>query len=77
MNVLYMTKQSDGEVPVMLEFWGMQSTPSLPSFPGLLWLGVVAPDRVLSKGQIELMHTYTKLNCLKKNCFDMQTAYLC
>ena len=32
----YDTKQSDGEVPVMLELWGMQSTPSLPSFPGPL-----------------------------------------
>ena len=27
------TKQSDGEVPVILELWGMQSTPSLPSLP--------------------------------------------
>ena len=36
---------------LMLVLWGMQSTPSLPSF--LLWLGVVAPDRVLSMGQIE------------------------
>ena len=26
----------DGEVPVMLELWGMQSTPSLPSLPGPL-----------------------------------------
>ena len=25
------TKQSDGEIRVMLEFWGMQSTPLLPS----------------------------------------------
>ena len=24
----YDTKQSDGEVPAMLELWGMQSTPS-------------------------------------------------
>ena len=38
----------------MLELWGMRSTPSLPSLPGPLWLGVVAPDRVLSMGQIEL-----------------------
>ena len=38
----------------MLELWGMQSTPSLPSLPGQLWLGVVEPDRVLSMGQIEL-----------------------
>ena len=44
-------KQSDGEVPVMLELWRMQSTPSLP---GPLWPGMVAPDRVLSMGQIEL-----------------------
>ena len=41
------TKQSDGEVPVMLELWGMQSTPSLPLLPGLLWPGMIAPDRVL------------------------------
>ena len=32
----------------------MQSTPSLPSHPGPLRPGVVAPDRVLSMGQIEL-----------------------
>ena len=44
-------KQSDGEVSVMLELWGMQSTPSLPSLPGPLWPGVVAPD-----GQIELFN---------------------
>ena len=46
----YDTKQSDGEVPVLLELWGMWSTPSLVS----LWPGVVALDRVLSMGQIEL-----------------------
>ena len=50
----YDTKQSDGEVPVMQELWEMQSTPSLPSIPGPLWPGVVAPDRVLSMGQKEL-----------------------
>ena len=44
----YDTKQSD---------WGMRSTPSLPSLPGPLWPGMVAPDRVLSMGQI-------KLNCV-------------
>ena len=42
----YDTKQSDGEVSAMVELWGMRSTPSLPSLPGPLWLGVVAPDRV-------------------------------
>ena len=41
------TTQSDGEVPVMLELWGMRSTPLLPLIPGPLWPGVVAPDRVL------------------------------
>ena len=51
----YDTKQSDGEVPVMmLELWGMRSTPSLPALPGPLWLRVVATDRVLSMGQVEL-----------------------
>ena len=50
----YDTKQSNGEVPAMLELWGMRSTPSLPSLPGPFWPGVVAPDRVLSMGQIEL-----------------------
>ena len=34
-------KQSDGEVPVMLELWGMWSIPSLLSLPGPLWPGVV------------------------------------
>ena len=38
----------------MLELWEMQSIPSLPLFPGALWPGVIAPDRVLSMGQIEL-----------------------
>ena len=41
----YDTKQSDGEVPAMLELWGMQSTPSLPSLSGPLWPRVVAPDK--------------------------------
>ena len=48
--IWYDTKQSDGEVPVILEFWGMQSTPSLPLFPGPLWPRMVEPDRVLSLG---------------------------
>ena len=38
----------------MQELYGVQSTPSLPSVPDPLWPGVVAPDRVLSMGQIEL-----------------------
>ena len=46
----YDTKQSDGKASVMLELWELQSSSSLPSLPGPLWLGVVA----LSMGQIEL-----------------------
>ena len=50
----YDTKQSDGEVPVMLDLWRMQSTPLLLFLPGPFWLRVVALDMVLSMGQIEL-----------------------
>ena len=32
----YDTKQSDGEVPAVLELWGMWSTPLLASLPGPL-----------------------------------------
>ena len=53
----YEIKQSGGEVPIMLDLWRMQSTPSLPSLPGLLLSGVMAPDGALSMGQI-------KLNCI-------------
>ena len=41
----YDTKQSDDEVCVMLERWGMQCTPSMPSLPGSLWSEAVAPER--------------------------------
>ena len=50
----YDTKQSDSEAPIMLELWGMKSTPLLPSLPCLLWSRVVAPDRALSMDQLEL-----------------------
>ena len=46
----YETKQSDGDVTVMLGLWGMRSTPLLLLLPGPLWPGVVAPDRALSMG---------------------------
>ena len=57
----------------MLEIWGMRRTPLLPSFPGLLRPGELAPDKVLSLSQIEQFDiqteckqmTYAKLNCLK------------
>ena len=63
---VYDTKQSDGEVPVMLELWGMRSTSSLPSLPGPLWLRLVAPDRVPSMGQIEL-NCVLMLNGIARN----------
>ena len=64
------TKQSDDEVPVMQEFWEMQSTPSLPSLPGPLWLEVVAPD----KGHIYELNR-TKL--CELTVFYIKTTYLC
>ena len=55
----YDTKQSDGEVQVMLELLGMRSTPSFPSLQGPLWLEVVAPDRIQSHGSNRTkMRTY-------------------
>ena len=38
----------------MLELWRMRSNPSSPWLPGPLWPGLVAPDRALFMGQIEL-----------------------
>ena len=72
----YDTKQFDGEIPVMLEIWGMQDTPLLPSLPRSLGLEVVAPDKALSRNQIELC-AWIKQNSLRWDCFDILTAYLC
>ena len=47
-------KQSDGEAPVT---WEMLSTSTLLLLPGPLWPGVLALDRVLSMGQVELFDT--------------------
>ena len=74
---VYDTKQSDGEVPMMLEIYGMRCTPSLPSLLGPP--GVVAPDhgpingsnrtklwfRVFTVFAFKL-RIYAKLNCLKR-----------
>ena len=38
----------------MLELLGMWNNPSLPSYTGSLWPGVVALDRVLSIGQVKM-----------------------
>ena len=55
------TKQSDCDVLVMLELWGILSTHLLLPLPGTLLSGVVAPDILLSIGQIELFEIYTVL----------------
>ena len=60
-ETVYNTKQSDGDVAVMLELWGMRSTPTLSSLSGPLWIRVRASDKILSMNQIELC-TYSKLN---------------
>ena len=57
---VYDTKQFDGKVSVMLELWEMQSNPTLASLPGPLWPRVVAPNRILTIGQIELFHILTE-----------------
>ena len=66
----YDIKQSDGDVPVMLELLRMLSTPSLPSIRGPLWPRILEPEKVLSMGQI-------KVNCvIMLNWFDLEFIYL-
>ena len=50
----YDTKQSTGEVPEILELWGIRSTPSLPLLLGPLLPAMVAPDRTRTMDWIEL-----------------------
>ena len=74
----YDIKQSDGEAPA-LEIWGMWSTLSLPLLPGPLWPGVVAPDWVLSIGQIKQtvykQMTGVELWLLYSNTWKYLTVY--
>ena len=56
----------------MQELWGMQSTPLLPSLPGPLWPGMVAPDM----GPIYGLNR-TKPCFFHETDFCIQTAYLC
>ena len=51
---LDMTQKPSDVETLGLELWGILSTPSLPLIPGPLWPGVVAPDRVLAMGQIDM-----------------------
>ena len=76
----YDSKQSDGEALVMLELCGMRSNPLL--IPGSLWPRVVAPDKVLFRGQIVLnfilMLNWIVWNCIVFifNCVNKK-LYLC
>ena len=47
----------------------MWNTPSLPSLPVLLWPRVVAPNRVLSMGQIEPFLTFKLCTYAKRKIF--------
>ena len=78
----YDTKQSDGEVPVMLELRGMQSTPSL--LPGPLRPGVVTPDKGPIYGLNRTKSWFWQLNCVltfKQRAYEKeifwQTVYSC
>ena len=64
----YDIKPSNGEA-LALEIWEMGSTPSLPLLSGSLRLGVVAPDRVLSKSQIEQTMCANKWLMLYCDCY--------
>ena len=68
----YDIKQSDGEAPVMLELWGMQSTPSLALLPAPFLPRVVASDKGPNYGLNRTkLSTNTRLNYLKYNCSDI------
>ena len=68
---VYDTKQSDGEASVVLELWGMQSTPLFPFFEGLFCSGDIASDVVLSMSQIEPNYNHTILNCWKLTVLNL------
>ncbi len=72
----YDTKQSDGEIAVMLQLTGIRSTPSLPSLPAPLKPEMIALDRVLSMDQVELncvlMLNWTVWN---RTIFDIKTVF--
>ena len=66
-DCIYDTKQLDGEASVMPDLWETLSTPSSTSLLSPLWVGVVAPDRVLSLGQILLLNCVLMLNWIVWN----------
>ena len=56
----------------MMELWRIQSTPSLPSFPGPHLSVEVTSDKDPIYGSNRTKpRTYAKMNYFKNNCFDM------
>ena len=45
---------------MLLELWGMQSTPSLPSLPGSFWPQVIAPYTVFSMCSIKIFYIFAQ-----------------
>ena len=57
----------------------MQSTPSFPLLPVLLWRVVIAAERVLSMNQIELFNIYAECKQIiyaKRNCFKLSSLII-
>ena len=67
----YDTKQSDGEVSVMLKLWVMWKIPLLPSLPGSLWPGVVAHDKCPFYGLYRTKPWFVDFFFLHLNCVFM------
>ena len=65
-----MSPSSDCEA-LVLDIWGVESTPSLSLLPGSLWLGVVVPVRIPCMDQIDLLKNYSYLIelCAKNKIF--------
>ena len=60
----------------MLGYWGMHRTPLLPLLPGLLWPGMVAPDIVLSIGQLDLNWIAWNSTVFTFNCVSAKICVL-
>ena len=71
----YDTKQSDDEVPVRLEFWGMRNTPALQSLQCQHLPKMEASNRILSMGRIKLNCILMQnLNFWNRTVFDIETV---
>ena len=79
----YDTKQSDG-VALVMKLWAMWSTSLFPLLPSLLWPGVVALDRVLTRGSNWTVWHFTSvqtndlrwIELWQRELFDHLTVWL-